>query len=36
MFWVLATMVPISLLIGVLAGMREGRAPTARFPRCRS
>ncbi|MEP9371875.1 ABC transporter permease [Mesorhizobium sp. KR1-2] len=24
MFWVLATMVPISLLIGILAGMREG------------
>ena len=24
MFWVLVTMVPISLLIGVLAGMREG------------
>jgi peptide/nickel transport system permease protein len=24
MFWVMATMVPVSLLIGVLAGMREG------------
>ncbi|TIP31875.1 MAG: ABC transporter permease, partial [Mesorhizobium sp.] len=24
MFWVLAVMVPISLLIGILAGMREG------------
>ena len=24
MFWVMATMVPISLLIGILAGMREG------------
>lgn len=24
MFWVLATMVPIALLIGILAGMREG------------
>jgi peptide/nickel transport system permease protein len=24
MFWVLATMVPISLLVGILAGMREG------------
>src|SRR5690606_4178865 len=24
MFWVLAVMVPVSLLIGVLAGMREG------------
>jgi peptide/nickel transport system permease protein len=24
MFWVLVTMVPISLLIGILAGMREG------------
>ena len=24
MFWVLVVMVPISLLIGILAGMREG------------
>jgi len=24
MFWVMATMIPVSLLIGVLAGMREG------------
>src|SRR5690606_19868863 len=24
MFWVMVTMVPISLLIGILAGMREG------------
>ncbi|RWB29909.1 MAG: ABC transporter permease [Mesorhizobium sp.] len=29
MFWVLATVVPISLLIGILAGMREG-SPTDR------
>ena len=37
MFWVMVTMVPVALLIGILAGMREGsREPTGRFPSPRS
>ena len=30
MFWVMVTMMPIALLLGVLAGMREGSRRTAR------
>ena len=38
MFWVMVVMVPIALLIGILAGMREGSRTdrTLRSPRSRT